>query len=56
MVGETGLTIEGGRNVVLVGGEIHHGQPISSASSNRGLYLVDQTGTVHVEGCGSVGC
>jgi hypothetical protein len=52
LVGELGLKITGGRNVVLIGGEIHHPQwwPAGMASSNRGLFLVDQTGTVHVEG------
>jgi hypothetical protein len=40
--GSRGLTITGGRNVVLIGGEVR--------SSDRGLYLKDQTGTVHIEG------
>jgi hypothetical protein len=50
---EGGLTIKGGHNVVLIGGEIdipmQPGNP-PSIDSRRGLYLTDQTGTVHVEG------
>jgi hypothetical protein len=53
LTGEGGLTIEGGHNVVLIGGEIdipmQPGNPPSS-DSRRGLYLIGQTGTVHVEG------
>ena len=37
-----GVSIYGGHDVVLVGGEIR--------TRGRGLYLRDQTGTVHVEG------
>jgi hypothetical protein len=37
-----GLRLNGGRNVVLIGGRIE--------AEERGLYLRDQTGTVHVEG------
>ena len=37
-----GLSISGGNDVVLVGGEI--------STKKRGLYLKNQTGTVHVEG------
>jgi hypothetical protein len=48
-----GVVIVGGRNVVLVGGEIdipmQSGDP-PSIYSRRGLYLKGQTGTVHVEG------
>jgi hypothetical protein len=40
-VGAGGLTITGGHHVVLIGGTI--------ASSGRGLYLKNQTGTVHIE-------
>ncbi len=47
-----GLTISGGRNVVLVGGEIavpwQGAQPRSH--QRRALFLKDQQGTVHVEG------
>jgi hypothetical protein len=50
---EGGLTIKGGHNVVLIGGEIdvpmQPGNP-PSIDSRRGLYLTNQTGTVHVEG------
>ncbi|MGY1745199.1 hypothetical protein [Blastococcus sp. SYSU D00695] len=42
LVAPGGLTLSGGRNVVLVGGRIE--------AEERGLYLVDQRGTVHVEG------
>lgn len=48
-----GVTINGGRNVVIIGGEIFDDSPISPServSSAYGLYLLDQTGTVHVEG------
>jgi hypothetical protein len=48
-----GLTILGGHNVVLIGGEIkipmQPGNP-PSGNSRRGLYLKGQTGTAHVEG------
>jgi hypothetical protein len=47
-----GLRIVGGRNVVLVGGEVV--APSENAApdprSRRGLLLKNQTGTVHVEG------
>jgi hypothetical protein len=48
-----GLTIVGGRNIEIVGGEIVDETPISpsaSVSSAYGLYLENQTGTVHLEG------
>ncbi len=48
-----GLWIVGGRNVVIVGGEIFDDSPISSSESidnAYGLYLKEQTGTVHLEG------
>lgn len=46
-----GVRIVGGRNVVLIGGEIAvpAGAPATN-HGNRGLYLTGQTGTVHVEG------
>jgi hypothetical protein len=49
---EGGLQITGGDDVVLIGGEVrlsrsYGGDP---RKANRGLYLVDQTGTVHIEG------
>ena len=51
--GSGGLVIEGGHNVVLIGGEIdvpmQAGDP-PSIPSRRGLYLTSQTGTVHIEG------
>jgi hypothetical protein len=47
-----GLTISGGHHVVLIGGHIsipwQGSQPRSH--SRRGLFLKNQTGTVHVEG------
>ena len=51
LVGANGLIVGGGRNVVIVGGEISvpAGVP-ADGTANRGLYLKDQTGTVHVEG------
>ena len=45
-----GLVINGGRNVVLIGGEIRISEPGGRAQEVRGLYLHDQRGTVHVEG------
>jgi hypothetical protein len=53
LTGKGGLTIQGGRNVVLIGGEIDvppQPGPSPSPESRRGLYLSGQTGTVHVEG------
>jgi hypothetical protein len=51
-VGRGGLAIEGGRNVVVMGGEVViPRQPRDSPSDDRrGLRLKGQTGTVHVEG------
>jgi hypothetical protein len=50
-----GLSINGGRNVVLIGGEINFSEDYSTASnsvgkSNRGLYLRGTRGTLHIEG------
>ncbi|HEX6674142.1 MAG TPA: malectin domain-containing carbohydrate-binding protein [Actinomycetes bacterium] len=46
-----GLVIVGGHDVVLVGGAITiPGWGASHPTDNRGLYLKEQTGTVHVEG------
>lgn len=42
-----GLRISGGRNLVIVGGTV---VLPDDEPPGRGLYLVDQTGTVHVEG------
>ncbi|MGY5882430.1 hypothetical protein [Modestobacter lacusdianchii] len=42
-----GLTISGGNDVVLIGGEI---QASLRNGTARGLYLKNQTGTIHVEG------
>lgn len=46
-----GISISGGHDVVLVGGEIHLPPATSlAADQRRALYLRSQTGTVHVEG------
>lgn len=48
-----GLTIVGGRNIVIMGGEIVDETPIPSTEPPKnayGLYLKEQTGTVHIEG------
>jgi hypothetical protein len=52
LVGPGGLVIDGGHNVVLVGGtiEIPRLGPDAGIDARRGLYLSDQTGTIHVEG------
>ncbi|KGM14072.1 hypothetical protein N869_05445 [Cellulomonas bogoriensis 69B4 = DSM 16987] len=45
-----GVVLNGGRNVVMIGGEIHISRPGQTGPDVRGLYLKDQTGVVHVEG------
>lgn len=52
LTGSGGLRVSGGRNVVLVGGEIivPTAAEAPDALSRRGLYLKGQTGTVHIEG------
>jgi hypothetical protein len=52
LAGFEGLTIAGGRNVVLIGGQIDisEGALAAGGGAPRGLYLTGQTGTVHVEG------
>jgi hypothetical protein len=55
-----GLSITGGRNVVLIGGEISfsadysyvdaNGNKVSIGKTNRGLQIQKSTGIVHVEG------
>jgi hypothetical protein len=47
-----GVVINGGRNVVLVGGEIVIGHQGAKPTINarRGLYIANSTGVVHVEG------
>ena len=47
-----GLSLIGGRNVVMVGGHITipPAGPRASANDRRGLLIAGQTGTVHVEG------
>lgn len=50
---EGGVWIVGGRNVILIGGEIFNDSPIGSSESidnAYGLFLKNQTGTVHIEG------
>ncbi len=44
------LGISGGRNVVLVGGEIQIPTGLTELNARRGLYLKNQTGVMHVEG------
>lgn len=52
LVGAGGLVISGGHDVVLIGGTIEIPQlgPDAGIDARRGLYLTDQTGTIHVEG------
>jgi len=52
LTGPGGLILKGGRNIRLIGGtiEIPAQGPTASIEDRRGLYLKDQTGTVHVEG------
>lgn len=47
-----GLVIDGGRNVVLIGGEISipHQGTNPSINQRRALHIANATGTVHVEG------
>lgn len=45
-----GLDVTGGRNVVLIGGEIRAPDESEEELDRRALYLKDQTGTIHVEG------
>ncbi len=45
-----GLIIGGGRNVVLIGGEIEAPDGERKGLSHRAVYLRGQTGTMHVEG------
>lgn len=47
-----GLTISGGRNVVVIGGtiDVAGGYNASGGMTRRGMYLVGQSGTVFVEG------
>lgn len=46
----TGLVVTGGRNVVLVGGEITIPAPTDPSLNREALVFHDQAGTVHVEG------
>jgi len=53
LTADGGLVIYGGRNVVLIGGEIRFDAPRDkkqSALSRRGVYVKAGTGTVHIEG------
>jgi len=47
LVVKGGITISGGRNIVLIGGEI---QPQGRGRDGRAILLKGQTGTVHIEG------
>jgi hypothetical protein len=52
--GLRGLVIEGGHNVILIGGRISIPRPRRAHTPDdrlrRGLYLKGQTGTIHIEG------
>ena len=48
--GRGGLSVTGGRNVILIGGEIRGPERAREGLDRRGLYLKEQTGTVHIEG------
>ena len=48
--GTNGVQIQGGRDLIILGGEISIPASPGSESASRGLYLLDQVGTVHVEG------
>lgn len=52
-----GVSIVGGRNVVIIGGvvSVPSREQVPSDNERRGLYLKGQTGTVHVEGVHMVG-
>ncbi|HBC88467.1 MAG TPA: hypothetical protein DCZ94_16080 [Lentisphaeria bacterium] len=53
LTADGGLSIYGGRNVVLIGGEIRHDAPLKEGQSplmRRGIYIKGSTGTVHIEG------
>jgi len=50
LVTEGGLSISGGEDVVIMGGEIRVPDDAEVGLERRGLYLKEQTGTVHVEG------
>ena len=45
-----GITITGGHNVVIIGGEVYIANSVTDAKKARGFYLKDQTGTIHIEG------
>ena len=45
-----GLTLEGGHNVVVIGGQISMNSTCSSAYDRTGVKVRDSTGTVHIEG------
>jgi hypothetical protein len=56
LTADGGLTIRGGHNIVLIGGEIRFDTPVPTTqrrgyfNARRGLYIVKATGTVHIEG------
>lgn len=45
-----GTEIEGGHNVVIQGGHISIPPNLTNDAARRGIYLKDNTGTVHIEG------
>lgn len=50
LVAAGGLSVAGGDDVILLGGEIQVPEDLEEGLDRRGLYLKGQTGTVHVEG------
>lgn len=51
-----GVSIVGGRNVVMIGGEIRIPDDAEDEGGDvRALYLKDQTGTIHIEGVALTG-
>lgn len=55
LIGPGGLSISGGHDVVLIGGEIRIDRDpdetaVPTIQQRRGLILANQTGTVHIEG------
>lgn len=45
-----GLVLIGGRNIVIIGGEISRPTSVNDIASSYGIALYRQTGTVHIEG------
>jgi len=45
-----GLVLIGGRNIVIIGGEISRPNSVNDIAASYGIALYRQTGTVHIEG------